>query len=147
MNHASHCPLEGAEASMGPRSDNRGYGLDDPVRGGGEQASMGPRSDNRGYGSLRTDRAVDDAQKVYHFDGQELDQTRLPGEVDMQLGLGEWRGHFFSPGVRLDLEERALSRAGVLSAGRQVTRFAARWAGREFAFRGGRRTWLRRPAA
>ncbi len=85
---------------------------------------------------------VDDAQKVYHFDGQELDQTRLPGEVDMQLGLGEWRGHFFSPGFSLDLEERALSRSGVLSAVREVTSFAARWAEREFALRGGRRAWL-----
>src|SRR5437868_11554101 len=37
-------------ASMGPRSDNRGYG---PNYGSNDtllDASMGPRSDNRGYG-------------------------------------------------------------------------------------------------
>src|SRR5690349_18018567 len=39
---------------MGPRSDNRGYGLEgvrleDPLA-----ASMGPRSDNRGYGNCVT---------------------------------------------------------------------------------------------
>ena len=40
-------------ASMGPRSDNRGYGKCDvrivPVYA---IASMGPRSDNRGYGDI-----------------------------------------------------------------------------------------------
>src|ERR1700722_10101943 len=46
-------PDLGLLASMGPRSDNRGYGQQgtrqDPVR----RASMGPRSDNRGYVSTR----------------------------------------------------------------------------------------------
>ena len=40
------------EASMGPRSDNRGYGRRE--RHVLSVASMGPRSDNRGYGSGAT---------------------------------------------------------------------------------------------
>ena len=44
-------------ASMGPRSDNRGYG-DAPATCSlmASQASMGPRSDNRGYGRDRAGR-------------------------------------------------------------------------------------------
>src|SRR5216684_4019914 len=37
-------------ASMGPRSDNRGYAMDRSLRFWVLKASMGPRSDNRGYG-------------------------------------------------------------------------------------------------
>jgi len=37
-------------ASMGPRSDNRGYEPNDAGGNGNGGASMGPRSDNRGYG-------------------------------------------------------------------------------------------------
>jgi len=37
-------------ASMGPRSDNRGYGYALPFSNSSLPASMGPRSDNRGYG-------------------------------------------------------------------------------------------------
>src|ERR1043165_3871657 len=41
----------GRQASMGPRSDNRGYeNLEERVNKK-IKASMGPRSDNRGYGS------------------------------------------------------------------------------------------------
>ena len=36
-------------ASMGPRSDNRGYGRPAPRAVVPTAASMGPRSDNRGY--------------------------------------------------------------------------------------------------
>ena len=39
----------GRIASMGPRSDNRGYGHHDSRQPGIVKASMGPRSDNRGY--------------------------------------------------------------------------------------------------
>src|ERR1043165_100898 len=38
-------------ASMGPRSDNRGYGRKIPGQATFSRASMGPRSDNRGYGT------------------------------------------------------------------------------------------------
>ena len=37
------------EASMGPRSENRGYADNDPQPGQVVWASMGPRSENRGY--------------------------------------------------------------------------------------------------
>jgi len=37
-------------ASMGPRSDNRGYAPKSPAATPPPAASMGPRSDNRGYG-------------------------------------------------------------------------------------------------
>src|SRR5438132_14334799 len=50
-----HAVLTGnpmSRASMGPRSDNRGYGAAKLETVGPESASMGPRSDNRGYGSL-----------------------------------------------------------------------------------------------
>ena len=43
-------PFQPKTASMGPRSDNRGYVTFTPPLGeDGREASMGPRSDNRGY--------------------------------------------------------------------------------------------------
>ena len=39
-------------ASMGPRSDNRGYGRAGMPPSFAIEASMGPRSDNRGYGHV-----------------------------------------------------------------------------------------------
>jgi hypothetical protein len=46
---------------------------------------------------------VDGGQNVYHFDGQELYQTTLPGEAELQLGLVEG-GDLFASAFRLDLE-------------------------------------------
>ena len=43
-------------ASMGPRSDNRGYALPGASRLRLEHASMGPRSDNRGYANCAASR-------------------------------------------------------------------------------------------
>ena len=43
-----------AAASMGPRSDNRGYGHETMQHEGEVRASMGPRSDNRGYGPVQS---------------------------------------------------------------------------------------------
>src|SRR5712692_8795696 len=44
----------GPDASMGPRSDNRGYDLiGRSASNAGSAASMGPRSDNRGYARIR----------------------------------------------------------------------------------------------
>ena len=48
----SHC------ASMGPRSDNRGYVEHAPDSAAPMAASMGPRSDNRGYATLATCRRL-----------------------------------------------------------------------------------------
>src|SRR5438309_711452 len=39
-------------ASMGPRSDNRGYDQPEGVAEDKPGASMGPRSDNRGYAGI-----------------------------------------------------------------------------------------------
>ena len=45
--------MRASSASMGPRSDNRGYGRLTAIRiVDASQASMGPRSDNRGYGRI-----------------------------------------------------------------------------------------------
>ena len=45
-------------ASMGPRSDNRGYGDDADMLSESTVASMGPRSDNRGYGQPRASPSI-----------------------------------------------------------------------------------------
>src|SRR5438132_201554 len=47
-NRCASCHLNQA-ASMGPRSDNRGYAVVTINKGRPDEASMGPRSDNRGY--------------------------------------------------------------------------------------------------
>ncbi len=42
-------PSHSHGASMGPRSNNRGYGRSEAGDGRANRASMGPRSNNRGY--------------------------------------------------------------------------------------------------
>ena len=45
--------LKHDDASMGPRSENRGYAVDfDLPEASRSQASMGPRSENRGYAGI-----------------------------------------------------------------------------------------------
>src|SRR5262249_5213889 len=43
------CLRSGCPASMGPGSDNPGYGLANRLANGHDSASMGPGSDNPGY--------------------------------------------------------------------------------------------------
>ncbi len=49
INHAGPHRIEHDGASMGPRSENRGYYLPPMSSNSSARASMGPRSENRGY--------------------------------------------------------------------------------------------------
>ncbi len=72
----------GEVASMGPRSENRGYGvlLRLPV-GLGQSASMGPRSENRGY-EKREFQLVEDKEGLQWVHGPRtvvMDALRMDG--------------------------------------------------------------------